>query len=1302
MSQHLKQKHPENKNETYQCPQCSERFRLRRRLEQHMLQRHGQQVRFRKTTCAQCGLRFSTDLLCRIHEYGHGGKELADDLRNQTTCVECVEAFDSFDALVKHAEIHGRQTEECPVCKERFQALKEHIRRDHPGCQYRSKKTCGDGPYRCEECGKEFQSYIAFTRHANGHRAKATRVARTCSECGLRFKTDIECRLHRIHHGINEESTKPISDTRECPECHQNYENLDELVAHLSEHGRATEKCPVCGEWYAALTVHLRRDHPDYRRKYLRLSELDDGNDHPDEGYSHQTFTCPKCSIEFTSKSGLTAHISVCGSVALVLQHKDSEETPKKFHPRTTPEALVCTNCGLRFLTEELLHLHKHIHTKDEISFSTRECPECRKLFAVADELVEHVAEHATVARKCLVCGQWRVNMSQHFRSQHPGYEKERMLPQAHGRQLRFKKTTCVQCGLRFSTDLLCLIHEYEHGRKNLAEDIRRTTTCDECAEEFEDFDKLVKHVKLHGRQTKECPVCKGRFHALNYHIRAFHPDCQYRWKNTRRDGLYRCEECGKEFESFTVYAPHVTSHRAKAALVARTCSECGLRFKTDILSRLHRMQHGNEESAELICDTRECPECHQKFEHLEELVAHISEHGRATQQCPVCGDWYASLAEHIQRYHPDYHRRRLNLTCSECGLRFTNDLLCRLHEVSHGKLEIAEDIRNTRECPQGDGIFQELDQLVEHVAGHGKPTEKCPVCGQSYAWLKEHIRRDHKEHYAEFVAQGKLNCDTPKTKECTGYRCEKCGKQLPTHTNLDSHMGRHRANELMYDSVTCNECGLRFGSALLCQLHKLQHDSDGCSDEELKNTKSCPECEEEFQEVGLLGAHVAVHGKATRKCPDCSRWFSDLRHHMRREHPESFKEFVAQLQRTGAKVPAKAVSDVSKRKETPQKGYCCTECSRRFENFGSFKRHMQSHGEEDPSDIVTCDMCGLRFMNEHMCELHKVSHGLFSKNLQNTEKCPECGGNFEHLQAMAEHVGTHGVQAEQCSVCNKWFASLRHHARQCRNHDDHRDRFESSDDAATNTSASPKTGDWKKSFECQECGKEFRLRAGLQSHMKTDHAALKCVVCDKVFGSDTDLQQHMLSHSNKNQLKCGICKKTFQSSRIFAAHVREHENGKLPEPVVEEAVPKECVVCRKQFADFLLLNQHVKKHNVNGGFECAMCNETFPFYHLLSRHVMEKQHFRPKIGIPCSVCDEELPDENALQLHLFTHHDAELTVKCYLCAERFTCNDDLDVHTAAAHTTLDGDDSEMEMDEEVGRECYQELMAGLSDDSNE
>ncbi|XP_055334096.1 zinc finger protein 729-like isoform X2 [Paramacrobiotus metropolitanus] len=1414
-----------------QCPVCNDTCSLGVILV-HLRRYHPGVERGKlyekRLNCDKCGMRFSYNFLYRLHQLGHQDKECVDSIKISRKCPECGDMFENLEELAEHVDVHGKLMKKCPVCNGYYPGMEKHIARDHP--QYLAET-------RCPECGKECANESSLLHHLQGHQMRASLDSLTCDECRLQFAKDSLYVLHKSSHETP--ACHAISGAQKCPECDEECDGMGALLEHVVKHAVAAQKCPECYHWF------------------------------------------PRHRLRFHIKRHKSAHHSV-------LQEKESVKRPNL-------AALTCADCGLRFSTVELVHLHKNKHLEDKISVSTRQCPECSRSFAVADDLVKHVEEHATITRKCPVCGVWRAQMSQHLAQKHPGYKDETQYkcPQCnqrfrlrrrleehmlrHGQQGRFRKTTCTQCGLRFSTKLLCRIHEYEHGDKELSDDLPNQTTCAECAEELEGFDALVKHVRIHGRQTEECPVCMGRFHALNEHIRYHHPGCQYRVRKnytfSTEDNSYRCGECGKEFKSGVGLTAHVNSHVTKALLTARTCSDCGLRFKTDIGCRLHTVRHGNVELTETMRDTRRCPECRRNFERLEELLDHISNHGRSTEKCPVCGDWYAALTVHIRRDHPDFlpknaitprkstsdglnaddaiddvckcpdcgkefnsrtsfnkhvvnHRttdKLKTLTCSECGLRFTSDVLCRLHEVCHGKVEVSEAARATRDCPECDKVFAELNELVEHVALHGRHTDKCPVCGQWYASLKEHIRRDHNEHFAEFVAQEKLNCatskskerggyrcgkcgkelptrnsydlhmkshrlkemkyghltcsdcglrfgseslcnlhrmqhadkdnltdrqvdvddcpqcgesfqevkelvehvalhgrrtdkcpvcgqwyaalkehirrdhnehytefvaqekstsDTPKTKKHGEYRCEKCGKLLPTRTSYDFHTKAHRSNEVTYNSVTCNDCGLRFRSGLLCQLHKLQHASDGCSNEELKNTKSCPECEEEFQGVALLGAHVAVHGKATSKCPVCSRWYGALRFHVRREHPEHFLKYTAQLNANRVQVPAKAVSDESKRKETPRKGYRCPKCSKSIENFSAFTCHMQqSHGVEEPAGIGTCDMCGLRFLSEQLCELHKVQHGLFSKNLQCTGKCPECGGKFQQLQALAEHVATHGVQTEKCYVCNKWFASLRQHAPRCFNRAVVHDRSEFSPlvDSLAKASSPRKTGHRKRYFKCQECIKEFRSRDFLQAHMKADHAAPKCVVCDEVLGSVDDRHQHMLTHSTTNDLKCGICKKTFQSSRSFAAHVKKHANGKLCEPIAEEFAPDECVVCRKSFADFLQLNQHVKKHNLHGGFECAMCAERFPFYYLLSRHVMEKQHWRPKIGIPCSVCHEELPNENALQLHLFTHHDAELTVKCCWCAERFTCNDDLDVHIAAVHAPADGEDYGME-----------------------
>ncbi|XP_055334203.1 LOW QUALITY PROTEIN: uncharacterized protein LOC129585518 [Paramacrobiotus metropolitanus] len=1327
--------------------------------------------------CSECKVRFRSENMLRLHQFSHTGY---DDLSEQE-CPECSKHFDDFPALLKHVDEHGTALVQCPVCNETcsLTSVLNHLHRYHRGV---SIKKIDLRPVNCDKCG-------------------------------LRFTNNFLCRLHQRGHQ-DQECIDSIIITRRCPECGEMFESLDKLAEHVSTHGSRTQKCPVCNGCYSWLKEHIAHHHPQY------LGEM---------GY-------PECGKKSSQKSHLRGH-----------------------QPMASSDSSTCEECGLQFPKDSLYVLHKSSHEAASCHAlaGAQRCPECDKECDGMDRLHEHIVTHAVAAEKCPQCIHWfpRHRLRTHIKRQHSARAPDPVLQEEESNddtvadgafRVRFRNTTCAQCGLRFSTDFLYRIHEYEHGSKELAEDLRSTTACAECAEEFEDFDALVKHVRIHGRQTEECPVCKRRYHRLIGHI----------WRHQRvdpgkkcGDNPYRCGECGKEFASAASLASHVNSHLFKAALIARTCDECGLRFKTDIVCRLHKLQHGNAESTEPMGGTRECPECHLNLENVEDWTAHINQHGKATKKCPKCGDWYAALAAHIRHDHQDdrhqmlgitehnndnggpdenyvngayrcpkcskvfpskrtlaghipYHRahegRYSSLTCSECGLRFNSELLCRLHEGITGMPKCQRSFV-TPENVRGDGIFEELDELVAHVAGHGKPTEKCPVCGGWFGALKYHTRQVHPDYYYKVLGQEEADNgnDRPDAGDVLNepYKCPKCGKEFTSRSDSMMHIARHRASERLYEnltcsdcglrfdsealcnlhrmqhteelsdhridvndcphcgesfqqvtkllehvashgkrtdkcpvcgrwyaalkdhirrdhqerfaefvaqtkaqrysdalylynSVTCSECGLRFGNVLLCRLHTLQHSSDGYSDGELNNIKSCPECEEEFPELELLVSHVSAHGKATSKCSVCSRWFSCLRVHMSHEHPEYFLEKdVAQLNCSSTKV----VSDESNRKEHSKKSYRCPKCGRGFEKCGAFKQHVQVHCTKASSGSATCDMCGLRFMNEQLCELHEISHGLFSKNLQSTGKCPECGETFQQLQALAEHVGTHGVQTEKCPICNKWFASLRRHARQCFHHADHNDRPESSDHASASQ---------KKTAVCVQCGKDFRSRAGLQAHMKTDHAALKCVICDEVFGNDGDLLQHLLDHSPKKELKCEICQKTFQSPRIFASHVREHESGKLSQSVAEEPAPNECLLCWKSFADSLELNQHVKKHNVNGGFECAMCDAKFPFYRLLSRHVMEEQHLRPKTGIPCSVCHEKLPDENALQLHLITHRDAELVVKCGQCTERFPCNDDLDVHIAATHASAVVEGSVMEVDEEMGRKCWREMMGELTDGS--
>ncbi|XP_055334093.1 uncharacterized protein LOC129585448 isoform X2 [Paramacrobiotus metropolitanus] len=581
---------------------------------------------FTSNICSECNTRFRKEGMLRLHLLGHTG--YADPPERK--CPECLKHFDDFPALLKHVDEHGTLLVQCPVCNETCSSgvILVHLHRYHPGFEIKRRKL---------------------------HQKRLN-----CDTCGLRFARNFLYRLHQLGHQ-DKECVDNIKITRKCPECGEMFESLEKLAVHVDVHGKPTKKCPVCNGYYPGMRKHIARYHPHY------LAET----------------SCSECGKEYTNESSLRLHL-------------------RGHQIRASLDSWTCHKCRLQFPKDSLFVLHKNSHSTaacNAISGAQR-CPECDEEFDAMDPLHQHVLTHAVAAQKCPECGHWfpchrlRKHMKWHHPARahlsilqekgyrtHPGYKENykclkcgqrfrlrRHLEQhmlGHRHRVPFQKTICVQCGLHFRTHLLCRIHKYEHGGKEIAEDIRNRTTCEECVEEFEDFGALVKHVSVHGRRTEECPVCKGRFHALNSHIQRHHPECQYRSGKDCGHVPYRCGECGKEFEALDAFTGHVVAHRAKSALVARTCSDCGLRFKTDIACRLHKMQHGNGEPTALLRDTRECPECQQNFDRLDELVEHVSEHGRATTKCPECGDWYAVVTAHIRRDHPDYHRKLLGLNKS-------------------------------------------------------------------------------------------------------------------------------------------------------------------------------------------------------------------------------------------------------------------------------------------------------------------------------------------------------------------------------------------------------------------------------------------------------------------------------------------------------------------------------------------------------------------------------------------------------------------------------------------------------------
>ena len=82
----------------------------------------------------------------------------------------------------------------------------------------------------------------------------------------------------------------------------------------------------------------------------------------------------------------------------------------------------------------------------------------------------------------------------------------------------------------------------------------------------------------------------------------------------------------------------------------------------------------------------------------------------------------------------------------------------------------------------------------------------------------------------------------------------------------------------------------------------------------------------------------------------------------------------------------------------------------------------------------------------------------------------------------------------------------------------------------------------------CTYCGKKFRSRAYLRSHMNV-HMEPKfvCTQCNKSFKRLEHLGNHMTSHADERPYDCSNCSKKFKTNRLLMIHQDVHASHQVP-----------------------------------------------------------------------------------------------------------------------------------------------------------
>lgn len=255
------------------------------------------------------------------------------------------------------------------------------------------------------------------------------------------------------------------------------------------------------------------------------------------------------------------------------------------------------------------------------------------------------------------------------------------------------------------------------------------------------------------------------------------------------------------------------------------------------------------------------------------------------------------------------------------------------------------------------------------------------------------------------------------------------------------------------------------------------------------------------------------------------------------------------------------------------------------------------------------------------------------------------------------------------CTICSLSFSSM----------------FKLQDHMNLHTGARP--------YYCTECGKRFSqiryYRTHLRSHSRAKARQIKCRICLRRFGNESDLNYHLtMNHFEDKFYECDRCKRIFTSLHLCQHHIEFSCMRKVM-----------CEHCGHCFPKEKLLKRHLENKTCNSSLKCTECPQVFAKKNELLKHsfshlgllpytcVRCRCHFRlarlylrhkckPQ-SIHCVACLREFLNDHDFQQHkrdtgCWGNRDAKGDeIRCLECGQRFDTKEDLKKHGGAHQRVL-------------------------------
>ena len=191
------------------CKKCKKRFDLRKNLEKHMLDEHGEL----NLKCDICNKSFLHNSTLTIHRRIHTGEKPFE-------CDICGKRFSQKNNMISHKRTHtGEKSYKCNICHAKFKTSR--VLNQHKLIHSDVK------PQHCELCSKTFRQLAHKIRH---ERKEHNRPKLKCTWDGCQSEFNSACGLS--YHT----KTKHDSTPYHCDQCNRKYKLKRELDHHKRKH----------------------------------------------------------------------------------------------------------------------------------------------------------------------------------------------------------------------------------------------------------------------------------------------------------------------------------------------------------------------------------------------------------------------------------------------------------------------------------------------------------------------------------------------------------------------------------------------------------------------------------------------------------------------------------------------------------------------------------------------------------------------------------------------------------------------------------------------------------------------------------------------------------------------------------------------------------------------------------------------------------------------------------------------------------------------------------------------------------